>query len=128
MAACLINANPFAGWRRMAFGALALVWMPICLLQASGAAPAARTAQDGRSAAVDIAIALSTDDESDEFAVEAAAYNRQPTHADEEGVLVETLVAQQAAPTAEEVAPSESLDDTQSTRRMLRPITQVTAD
>src|SRR5688500_16917981 len=81
MAACLINANPFAGSRRMAFGALALVWMPICLLQASGAVPATHTAQDGRSAAVDIAIALSTDDESDELAVEAVAYNRQSTHA-----------------------------------------------
>ena len=128
MAARSNHANHLAVWRRMAIGAIAFAWMPTDVLTASGAEPATYIAEGGPSAAVDIAIALSSDDESDELAVEAAAYNEQSTPADEESALDETFFAQQPAPPAEEVVPSEQLDDAQSTRRMLRPITQVTAN
>jgi hypothetical protein len=128
MAARSINANQLAVWRRTAIGAIAFAWMPICVLNASGAESATYIDENGPSAAVDIAIALSSDDESEELAVDAATYNQQSTPSDEESTFDENLIAQQPAPPAEEVAPSEQLDDAQSTRRMLRPITQVTAN
>jgi hypothetical protein len=130
-------------WRPLAAAAVALALLPFGALgvQADdGTVYIADGEPQSESAAIDIAVALGSDDGADEEAaeeevVEQVAYTQPPaTDNDDAAGSLEGEGEAPAEPLAEEVAASEEIDELDRLEgppkwdRILRPITEVTAD